>query len=445
MPIIDRGLPLNKLRKERNRSSKVLVFAIILIAVLILGAIPGLIGHMSNTKPLSPETPVRVPARIAYITHSPISIIGNGGFTNASGVVWGSGTESDPYIIEGWDINASTANGIDIRNTDAHFAIRNCRVHDGGLNPDGFHGVRLEDCANGTLDGNNCSLDNYGIFIKSSRNITITDNSCGPNNFFGISLWSSSVITIHNNNLNSNTACGMSLAFSDNTTVSTNNCSSNSQDGIDIVASRNNILANNNCSFNIGDGIYCYAGSGNNTLSDNTCSYNSRGMDLQYWSTNNTVSSNNCSHNEDGIRLLASSNNNTISDNIFSRNTRYGLYVLANCSNNRIWNNTFSYNNGSGDSYDSAHVQAYDDGGSNRWNSTDGDGNYWSDWTSPDSDANGVVDSPYVLDGTSGAKDYYPLTTPQAPIPEFGMVPFVVMVLLAAIFLITGARRRKEH
>ncbi|MEM3341984.1 MAG: hypothetical protein QW728_04760, partial [Thermoplasmata archaeon] len=37
--------------------------------------------------------------------HTPIRITGNSGFTNASGVIWGSGTEADPFIIEGWEIN----------------------------------------------------------------------------------------------------------------------------------------------------------------------------------------------------------------------------------------------------------------------------------------------------------------------------------------------------
>jgi hypothetical protein len=48
-------------------------------------------------------------------------------------------------------------------------------------------------------------------------------------------------------------------------------------------------------------------------------------------------------------------------------------------------------------------------------------GNYWSDWTTPDAKSgpnqdqlgsDGIVDFPYLLDGGSGARDYYPLATP---------------------------------
>src|SRR3990170_2421328 len=53
-------------------------------------------------------------------THAPIVIVGNAEFTGANGVTGGSGTPSDPYIIEGWEINASAADGIAILYTTAH-------------------------------------------------------------------------------------------------------------------------------------------------------------------------------------------------------------------------------------------------------------------------------------------------------------------------------------
>jgi len=83
------------------------------------------------------------------------------------------------------------------------------------------------------------------------------------------------------------------------------------------------------------------------------------------------------------------------------------LTVIDLAFNNRIWNNTFIGNNGAASIYDSSHVQAYDSGMSNWWNSTDGYGNYWSDWQSPS--------LPYDISGTAGAKDCYPLATPPSP------------------------------
>ena len=50
----------------------------------------------------------------------------------------------------------------------------------------------------------------------------------------------------------------------------------------------------------------------------------------------------------------------------------------------------------------------------NRWNHS-GIGNYWSDWTTPDQDTDGIVDFPYNISGTAGAKDYFPLADPWIP------------------------------
>ncbi|MCU0853298.1 MAG: hypothetical protein MUC90_08625, partial [Thermoplasmata archaeon] len=49
--------------------------------------------------------------------HSPILIDGNDSFTKENGVTRGEGTVDDPYVISGWDIDASPQNGVDIRNT----------------------------------------------------------------------------------------------------------------------------------------------------------------------------------------------------------------------------------------------------------------------------------------------------------------------------------------
>ena len=74
----------------------------------------------------------------AYTPHTPILIVGNAGFTAGNGVTGGSGTPSDPYIIEGWEIGASSLTGIAIWNTDAQFIIRDVYVHSGGSRWDGI-------------------------------------------------------------------------------------------------------------------------------------------------------------------------------------------------------------------------------------------------------------------------------------------------------------------
>ena len=360
-------------------------------------------------------------ARTTYITHNPILIDGNAGFTNASGVVWGSGTESDPYMIEGWDINASTANGIEIRTADAHFIVRGCHIHDGDFDYWNRHdGIYLLHCANGTLDGNNCSNNQYGIGLSSSSDNILSNNNCSSNYNHGINLDSSS----------------------DNI-LSNNTCSGN-QYGMYLESSSDNTLTNNNCSNNI-YGILLYQSS-NNTLSNSTVSNfdpndNRCGMCLESSSDNNTLSNSTCSNNYYGI-LLDQSSNNTLSNNTCSNN-QYGMYLESSSDNNIIWNNSFYNNNGATDTYDSSRVQARDYGTGNWWNNTDDYGNYWSDWTSPDLNMDGIVDFPYEIGGDAGAKDWYPLT--EYPyIPEFSSALAPVLVMLLVVVLMTAIRRSRE-
>jgi parallel beta-helix repeat protein len=160
-------------------------------------------------------------------------------------------------------------------------------------------------------------------------------------------------------------------------------------------------------------------------------------------SNGNAVNSNNCSGSDMGIYLLLSSSHNELFQNQVWNNQGYGVYVLSG-SSNRIWNNTIMGNNGATGTFNTSHVQAYDGGTLNSWNSTDGYGNWWSDWQSPDNAAPyGIVDHPYNISGSAGAKDNYPLTTPTVPIPEFGMMPLVLIAFLAMTVLAGEIRLKK--
>ncbi len=135
-----------------------------------------------------------------------------------------------------------------------------------------------------------------------------------------------------------------------------------------------------------------------------------------------------------GIELIGC--NCTMRDNIVQDNLDYGIYVfgndskiynnavennsdygmkLFNASGNCICRNDFVNNNNTG-------VQAYDNRGTNYWNSTVDDivykysgttyvnytGNNWSDYTGADN-GEGLGSSAYEIDGGAGAEDNYPL------------------------------------
>ena len=155
---------------------------------------------------------------------------------------------------------------------------------------------------------------------------------------------------------------------------------------------------------------------------------------------NNTVKNS----NNYGIEIYggtAQLGSNILVGNLIENSSSYGIY-LNGTKGNLIYNNTLKYNNGATDSYDPSHVQAWDDTPGNFWNTSGtphGYGNYWSDWTSPDSNGDGIVDNPYVIDGGSGAQDYYPRAS-SPYIPEFQLLYLTLIIIGISLMLI----RRKQ-
>ena len=154
-----------------------------------------------------------------------------------------------------------------------------------------------------------------------------------------------------------------------------------------------------------------------------------------YRSSGNRVENNTIRNSmNEGIRVYIGSSTLIVNNSVIG-STGYGIDVNS-ADNAIIYNNSLVNNNGAGDSYDPAHVQATNNG-TNQWYYKNR-GNYWSDWTSPDSDNDGIVDDPYVLDGDPGSRDLYPLAEPSTPIPE--MPP--QLTAIAIIVLAYVVRRR---
>jgi hypothetical protein len=137
-----------------------------------------------------------------YQLHRPIIIDGDSQFTLANGVTSGTGTESDPYLIENWIIDASITDyttwgsGITILNANSHFVIKNCELINGIGANEYPTGITIYNSNKGKIT--NSSIDNLanGVFIGGS-NVTI-ENSVISNNLWGISVSAVSGIYSHN-------------------------------------------------------------------------------------------------------------------------------------------------------------------------------------------------------------------------------------------------------
>jgi len=111
----------------------------------------------------------------------PIVIRSDADFTPENGVIAGSGTTEDPYLIAGWTIkpSADTPFGIYVENTRKPFVIRGCTVVD-AQNPKAA-AIALINVENGVVE--DCFVRNSvnGVVIQTSRNLTLREN------FFAVS------------------------------------------------------------------------------------------------------------------------------------------------------------------------------------------------------------------------------------------------------------------
>jgi parallel beta-helix repeat protein len=238
--------------------------------------------------------------------HPPIYIVGNNQFTNANGVVSGSGTKNDPYIIENWEINASNDNGIEIKSTTAYFIIRNCYIHNGSYS---YEGIYLYFAKNGIIENNRLKNNDVGIYLYNSESNNVRNNTYINNNDEGIFLRYSDFNNITNNTCHLNKGSGILIEYSENNNISKNICSNNSVHGIYVDDSNNNEASNNICRSNNGYGLSLVRGD-YNSIFNNTCSRNGWGGFYLYNSEYNDFYNNMVVNNKlEGMKVDYSSGN----------------------------------------------------------------------------------------------------------------------------------------
>jgi parallel beta-helix repeat protein len=125
--------------------------------------------------------------------HAPIEISSDANFADAGnplsyGVTGGSGTESDPYIISGWNISSSTTTGIYIQYASVYFTIENCNI----TGDSSQNAIVLNSNSHGKVL--NCSLtgNSYGVYSYDSRtevlNCTISGGNTGIYSYNDVSI-----------------------------------------------------------------------------------------------------------------------------------------------------------------------------------------------------------------------------------------------------------------
>lgn len=276
------------------------------------------------------STLVMVPERAsAYIPHAPIYINGNVNFTAANGVTGGSGTPSDPYIIEGWEIDTSTADGITILNTNSHFIIRNVYAHHEGL---GYYGIVFGNVSNGRVENSTLASNSYGLYLTRIHNVTVKGNMVSQNEVYGISLRESTNSTVEDNIVSGHHVDGISLSKSSNDTIENNTVSSNSRGIVLSSFSWGSTITNNTVYSNSGVGIHVPKfGSCDIVIAYNNVSNNGVGIGIEV-SNKITLVNNTVSNNSYGISLDFSMNSTLVNNLMFENGILIDAYYL------RFWN-----------------------------------------------------------------------------------------------------------
>ena len=357
-----------------------------------------------------------------YVTHEPIVINGNDEFTPSNGVTGGSGSEYNPYIIEGWEIVCFLKSGIVIKDTSAHFIIRNCWIK---YADEDEYAIKMDDAKNGEIS--NC------LFTQNERNILIGpfgENFKIKDNFFNfvddgtqyraeqyIQLAGISNVLIDNNKFYN--ASNAFWLMSNHVTIS------------------NNEFYNVNNAIEIRDFMWDYDYGHNNVInnvfiypSDETHASRCIFCSQEYNSiTNNII----IGPYEEGI--LISWKNHIISNNIIEGCKEQSISISSSCENSRIVYNTMKNNQkyalamwtsieGKYPKNNILHHNNFLDPNTrvivkkdNVWD--DGaEGNYWIDYNGEDNNGDGVGDTPYNISDT--IQDMFPL---MEQIEEFQNTP----------------------
>lgn len=354
----------------------------IVITIVILFGTIGFSTHFVSSIGEEDESIDSYPLpEISYTSHSPILIQNNTDFADQAALEgWsGDGSAGNPYMIENYNISASSAHGIHIINTTVHFVIRDSYIEDGGSN---YDGINCNEVYNGTISNNTILDNNYGIYLEKCNSTLIKNNNVS--NSGGIRLkW------CYNNKVCDNIGYNNHWSF------------------IDIGLSQYNEITNNKPLSGNTLGISLMGGAENNSIKGNYILDGQRGLNLHDCS-NNILESNFLYKNDIGIQLGGAENNTLIENDII--NNDEGFCVDWNGHDNLIYHNNLIQNNN--------QVEVIH--GENIWdNGYPSGGNYWSDYSGvdkrkgPDQNkpgSDGIGDTEYVVSGSD--IDDYPLMKP---------------------------------
>ncbi len=313
--------------------------------------------------------------------HTPlekIEIYSNEDFHSLAGTYeWdGDGSEEEPYIIQDYIFTASTQQPIFIWDVDLHWQIRNCFIEIGSV-----CGSSIINVANGVIANNTFHYRWNGLVLENVENMTIEDNVMEDNGHYGIMMTGTATNCIFQSNvMRRNDGYGMSVPTAVNCQFIGNQITNNEGNGILVVSATNCEFTGNTIDTTPTNGIAISTMTGGLIEDNSILACGERGV------------------------YVSGGSGGIVRSNSIENCASYGIF-LGSASSGMTARQNVLLNNG-------VTCQVCDDGTNNIF-----EFNYFDDWTSPDANADDIVDEPYEIDGDASNQDLYPLASPDAVPP----------------------------
>ncbi len=152
-------------------TSQIKLRIIIALGMVLFSMVGAQLMNVSQIQPVVTQTNRSNDENITPLAmrDAPIYLVGNVALaTFCAGNVTEDGSQSNPYVIQNYVINATTANGIDIEDTTANLVIQNCVVENGSAFPYYF-GIYLSNTSNVNIIYNTLSNNYDGMELYQAR------------------------------------------------------------------------------------------------------------------------------------------------------------------------------------------------------------------------------------------------------------------------------------
>jgi parallel beta-helix repeat protein len=258
--------------------------------------------------------------QIAYTTHGVINIYNDSHFEDvATSESWdGDGSETTPYIIQGYNITEDIVTSIYIEDVSAYFEIRGCLI----TSPTHVNagGVRLINVTHAHLEDNIISYKNTGLEIDDSDGVSVV-NCTMDNNAQAASVESSNHTSFEDCYFtNTTTGSGFYQDSSHWTEVINCEIKNNGDYAVQIYGSDHATFSENEVSYNLYNGFY--AEDSDHGVYERNIVYG---------------------HTDEGFYQIQAVDL-TIVDNTIFDNDRYGIFIQSvdhiNVTGNTVYNNT---------------------------------------------------------------------------------------------------------